>query len=152
MQHHIIVGIKRLIDNAIDPNYATDGSACFDLFAPSDVQISHGFPTIVDLGIAFEVPPMHAMLVFSRSGHGFNYDVRLSNGTGIIDSDYRDSVKLKLTMDEIRPPLWVPRGKAIGQAIILPYPRCLFEVRDMLSETVRGTGGFGSTDALRGAA
>lgn len=89
------------------------------------------------------------MLVFSRSGHGFIFDTRLANSVGVIDADYRGSVKVKLTCDidtaDAMPPLFVRPGDRVAQAIILPYEKVEFIEADELTDTARGTGGFGST-------
>lgn len=147
------VKIKKLSPTAIVPTYATYGAACFDLYADdldgeffsTDVDVND--PLICGTGLSFEVPQDHVMLIFSRSGHGFKYGVRLSNCVGVIDSDYRGEVKVKLTADEEERELIVNRGDRIAQAMILPVERVQFEVSDELSETERGTGGFGSTGA-----
>ena len=82
--------------------------------------------------------------VFSRSGHGFKSGIRLGNGTGIIDSGYRDSVKVKLHNDG-KEPFTVRDGDRIAQALIQPVPLVTFEVVDELAESERGLGGLGST-------
>lgn len=159
--------VKRVHQDAILPTYATDGSACMDLYAVQidDVTVEdtsvlrrHGAikgMRMVDegrhvtfrTGLAFEVPPGHVLLIFSRSGHGFNYGVRLSNCVGVIDSDYRGEVKVQLTQDNGGSPLRVWNGDRIAQAMLVPIPRVqLLEVAE-LSETKRGEGGFGSTGA-----
>lgn len=143
---HLAVGVKRVDEHAIMPTYATDGSGCFDLFGCQDFVVHHGSPATVDIGLAFEIPEGHVMLIFSRSGHGFKSDTRLANCVGVIDSDYRATVKVRLTMDVPHHQLDLPYGRAIAQAIILPFQRVAFLEIDELSETVRGTGGFGSTD------
>lgn len=86
------------------------------------------------------------MLIFSRSGHGFNYGARLANCVGVIDSDYRGEVKVKITCDESRG-IVMERGARIAQAMIVPVPRVHFDEVAELSPTERGTGGFGSTGA-----
>lgn len=83
-------------------------------------------------------------MVCSRSGHGFNYGVRLSNCVGVIDSDYRGEVMVKLHNDS-EDTYWVEAGDRIAQAYIVPVPRVVFEVAEQLSITERGNGGFGST-------
>lgn len=98
------VKIKKLHPSAKKPTYATPGSACFDLYAATVAGMetigSHVYadsPLTCGTGLAFEVPDGHVMLVFSRSGHGFNHDVRLANCTGVIDSDYRGELLAKLS-------------------------------------------------------
>lgn len=151
------VKVKRLYPDAKLPTYATDGSGCFDLYAHS-VQgfdhvgtiIDHGSPVECGTGLAFEIPPGHVMLVFSRSGMGIKHGIRLANAVGVIDADYRGEVVVKLVQDyrlpvggqghyEIRP------GDRIAQAMVIPLPRVQFFEVGELSQTARGSGGFGST-------
>ena len=83
-----IVNIK-LLDHAKDlplPTYATEGAACFDISTYLNGDVDHGEAHVFSTGLAFEIPEDHVMLVFSRSGHGFKNDVRLSNCVGVIDS------------------------------------------------------------------
>ncbi len=140
--------IKKLHPDAVVPQYQTAGAACFDLHAVSDGyvdDIAHPNCTF-PVGLAFEVPEGHVMLIFSRSGHGFNKDVRLANCVGVIDADFRGPVSVKLTAD-IQGCLGVKVGDRIAQAMIVPIPRVEFEVVEELTTTERGTGGFGSTGA-----
>lgn len=147
------VKIKRLHPAAKIPSYGSDGAACFDLHALLEgndawAQINKGTPTTFHTGLAFEIPAGHVMLVFSRSGHGFGKNVRLSNCVGVIDSDYRGEVMVKLARDEHDGGDMVVRhGDRIAQAIVLPFPAVRFTEVEDLSDTVRGTNGFGSTGA-----
>jgi dUTP pyrophosphatase len=138
--------VKKLHPDAIIPRYATDGAAAFDLHSVEDRQAGpKGWsPATVSTGLAFEIPADHVMLVFSRSGHGFKNGVRLANSVGVIDSDYRGPVMVRLHNDG---PEWfdIDKGDRIAQAIIMPIVRAdLIEVSE-LSDTNRGDGGFGST-------
>lgn len=83
------------------------------------------------------------MLIFSRSGHGFNHDVRLANCVGVIDSDYRGEVLVKLRADGSDRPYFTP-GNRIAQALVLPVERQTFTFVDELPKSER-TGGLGST-------
>lgn len=142
------VKIKKLHPDAIIPTYATDGSGCFDMHALSlrATYLIHQYsPEVITTGLAFEIPQDHVMLVFSRSGHGFNHGVRLANCVGVIDSDYRGEVKVKLTADTPDCGLHIKHGDRIAQAMIIPVQQVIFEVVDELSSTERGAGGFGST-------
>jgi dUTP pyrophosphatase len=143
------IKVKKLDKRARLPTYATDGSGCFDLFSINDVSI-HGFEDtwgIANTGLAFEIPPGYVMLVYSRSGHAFTNDVRLANCVGVIDSDYRGEVKVKLTLDDPQNPFKAQAGRRVAQAMIVPIPKVEFILTDELSETLRGTGGLGSTGA-----
>ena len=142
----LAISFKRTDPRATLPRYATDGSGCFDLFALTDVQVRVDHPVAVDTGLAFEIPEGYVMLIFSRSGMGFKHDVRLSNCVGVIDSDYRGSVQVKLTRDATHGASYFRVDSAIAQAIIIPFPRVEFYEVDELVATARGTAGFGSTD------
>lgn len=139
------VKIKKLSQDAILPRYATDGSGCFDLFYKEDYEEEFDLVLEVSTGLSFEIPSGYVMLVFSRSGHGFKHDVRLSNCVGVIDSDYRGEVKVKLRGDDYNN-LDFKYGDAVAQAMIVPVPKVSFIEVQTLSETARGEGGFGSTD------
>ena len=151
------VKIKKFHPNAKMPTYATPGSGCFDLYAATvnesvnfGAHAYEGEPITCDTGLAFEIPVGHVMLVFSRSGHGFNFNTRLSNAVGVIDQDYRGSVKVKLTCDQDtdddeRAPLFLRSGDRVAQAIILPYEQVQFVEVEELTSTERGEGGFGSS-------
>jgi len=140
--------IKKLHKDAIVPRFATDGAACFDLHALNDEYwpVIHGSPMTVDTGLAVEIPPGSVMLIFSRSGHGFNHDTRLSNAVGVIDVDYRGPIKVRLTRDmSTTASMTISKGDRIAQALILELPYVHIEEVEELSETARGAGGFGST-------
>ena len=145
--------------NAKTPTYGTDGAACFDLYAATvagltqmGAVLSHGSPVVCGTGLAFEVPEGWVMLVFSRSGHGFKSNARLANCVGVIDSDYRGEVLVKLTMDdqflEDELDLYIKPGDRIAQALLVQVPRVEFETVEQLTLTERGAGGFGSTDKV----
>lgn len=138
------VKIKKLHKDAQTPSYATKGAACFDI-ATTEQAIVGVIPKIFHTGLAFEIPKNHVMLVFSRSGHGFNQGIRLSNCVGVIDEDYRGELKVKLKSDEHVKEFRA--GDKIAQALILPIQRVEeFVWEHELEETERGSGGFGSTD------
>jgi dUTP pyrophosphatase len=139
------VKIKKIHEDAILPTYATPGSACFDIYANSEGFVSSGNSATIRTGLAFEIPENHVMLVFSRSGHGFKNGVRLANCTGVIDSDYRGELMVKLSNNGGGGCLDIRCRDRIAQAMIIPYEQVSFELVDELSSTERGTGGFGSS-------
>lgn len=140
--------IKKLHSAAVVPTYGTEGAACFDLYAVQpEAEIRVVDTATVRTGLAFEVPQGFVMLVFSRSGHGFKNDVRLANCVGVVDSDYRGELMVKLTNDSPSDCLAVHPGDRIAQAMLMPVSQTYFEVVDELSSTDRGAGGFGSTGA-----
>lgn len=126
------------------PEYQTAGSACFDLASVDEAFVPPGRAVTVSTGLAFEIPEGHVMLIYSRSGHGFKHGLRLGNCTGVIDSDYRGEVRVRLHNDgsaafEVMP------GDRVAQGMIIKRPAVRFEEASDLSETERGAGGFGST-------
>jgi dUTP pyrophosphatase len=142
--------VKKVHHAAILPNYATKGAACFDLHAVdcADQKIPACMPTTVRTGLAFEVPHGHVMLIFSRSGHGFKNDTRLANCVGVIDSDYRGEVMVRLTRDiSLSESLSIKAGDRIAQAMLVALPWFQIVESDELTDTARGAGGFGHTGA-----
>lgn len=139
------VKVKKLHPEAEIPCYATLGSACFDIQCIDGGTIDPGASRIFNTGLAFEIPGDHVMLVYSRSGHGFKNNTRLANCTGVIDSDYRGEVKVKLTNDGNGSKFTVPAGARIAQAMIIPIPSVELVESDKLNETERSGNGFGST-------
>ena len=148
--------IKQLDYRAQLPVYATTGAACFDLHAivthdcmPDETPLEDmppNLPRVIRTGLAFEIPEGYVMLVYSRSGHGFKNGVRLANCVGVIDSDYRGEVMVKLHNDSCFA-FNVYNGDRIAQAMIIPVQQVQFELVEELSSTERGSGGMGSTGA-----
>ena len=135
------IRFTRTHPDAIMPTYATEGSACFDLYAYADQT---GPNMVVDTGLAFEIPAGYMMRIESRSGLGFKQGVAAF--PGIVDSDYRGSVRVLLYQFVLSyKDIVVRRGDRIAQAWITPCERVSFVEVDRLSETGRGAGGFGST-------
>lgn len=135
------IKFQKLSPKAITPTYGTDGAAAFDLYA--SVSVSGFSRVIVKTDLAFEIPKGYAMLIKPRSGLAFNSQQHAFAGT--IDSDYRGEVKI-LLMDEYEErPLVIHSGDRVAQALIIPVPSILFTEVGELSETSRGTNGFGST-------
>lgn len=152
------IPVKRLRPDAIIPQYATEGAACFDLRAlmpdgldPNmqykdwEFRIAPGEAHIFHTGLAFEVPLASALMIYSRSGHGFKNSVRLSNCSGVIDSDYRGEVMVRLANDDSRMPFTVKKGDRIAQAMLVWAPRLQLVPSFELTVTERGEGGLGST-------
>ena len=139
------VKIKKLTPEAKIPTYAKPGDAGMDITATSMVMkedyIEYG------TGLSFEIPEGYVMLIFPRSSIS-NKDLSLTNCVGVLDSGYRGELRFrfkpvykyaKLQYD------YYNVGDRIGQIIIIPYPTIEFKEVDNLSDSVRGTGGFGSS-------
>lgn len=136
--------VKLLSDKAQLPIYATEGAAAFDVTATHCGIVPACSAEIFSTGLSFEIPPGFYLEVVSRSGHGFNKGIRLANSVGVIDSDYRGELKVKLHNDSTVP-YQVKFGERIAQVILKRYEKAEFVFVDELSSTARGSNGFGST-------
>ena len=132
------------------PEYATAGAAAADLFAVLDAPLT--VPpmgrALVPTGVAIQLPgPEYVALVCARSGLAVKRGLSLSNGVGVIDSDYRGAIQVGLVnlSDE---PCTLEPGERVAQLMVMPVARCAFTFAEKLDETQRGEGGFGSTGRL----
>lgn len=139
-----VMKFRKRDSRARTPRYATAGAGAFDIAALEGGVVPPTYSVAFQTGLEFEVPDGHTMLVFSRSGHGFKHGIRLSNSVGVIDSDYRGEVAVKLHNDGDRP-FEVEAGERIAQCIILKTEQFELIEADELSSTDRGENGFGST-------
>lgn len=126
------------------PKKASAGAACFDIQSADDTEIAPRHAGIVRTGLKFKLPENHVLLVFSRSGHGFENNVRLSNCVGVIDSDYRGELKVSLQNDGDET-FSVRYGDRVAQGLIVPIPQVAMVAGVVIADTARGAGGFGST-------
>ena len=127
------------------PKYQTEGSACVDLMANIPAPISMAPRTIVtiDCGFSMEIKPGYKAVIVARSGFA-SRGLLVPNGPGQIDSDYRGKVKVIL-MNAGREIILINPGDRVAQMHIEPVLLFDWVVSTELSETERGTGGFGST-------
>lgn len=133
----------KLLDGGIMPTKGTKGAAAFDCYAREDVAVSDK-AALIGLGFAMEIPEGYHAKIFPRSSIGLKTNLRQPNSCGIIDSDYRGEVKAMYEAKYNGFNL-VRKGERIAQMLIeRNEPVELVEV-DELSETDRGSGGFGST-------
>lgn len=139
------VKFKKMHPDAVIPSYAKPGDFGLDLTAVSIVNKST-HQIMYDTGIAVEIPEGYGGFVFPRSSIS-KRGLDLSNSTGVIDSQYRGSIRLIFNFTDSYPYSEgeYTVGERIGQLIILPYPIIEPVESDSLSETERGEGGFGST-------
>lgn len=129
------------------PHFATGGAACMDLCACMDesITLNAGERCLVPTGIAIALPSAeYVALVFARSGLGIKKGVCLSNGVGVIDSDYRGEIGVGL-VNLGDAPYTVQPGDRIAQLMVVPVVQPTLTVVETLDETERGAGGFGST-------
>ena len=129
------------------PQFATPVSAAMDLRACIDrpVTIRAGERTVVPPGLAMALPSAdYVALLFARSGLGIGKGVCLSNGVGVIDSDYRGEIGVGL-VNLSQEAYTVQPGDRIAQLMVVPVERPTVSLVEDLDDTSRGSGGFGST-------
>ena len=141
------VKIKKVRENAVVPKRATDGSAGADLCACIDepITINPGDLAKVPTGIAIALPNANlGAFLFARSGLGVKHGICLSNGVGVVDSDYRGEISVGLC-NVGNKPYTIEPGERIAQMVIMPVALPQLCEAQELDETQRGEGGFGST-------
>lgn len=135
--------VKRLSKSAKLPARGTGCSAGMDLHVLKEYTLIPGETVKLPTGLALEIPPGFAGVIQHRSSTFARGLVCL----GLVDADYRGEVQVVLTnISSI--PLSVTTDKAVAQLVVLETPYCEIVEADELSETQRGTGGFGSTDQV----
>ena len=142
-----ILKIKKIRENAVVPKYATSGAAGMDLYAciEEPVTLAPGKLLMIPTGIAIELPSKDlAAFIHARSGLGVKHGICLSNGVGVVDSDYRGEVCVGLCNVSDRAYTIEPFER-VAQMVIAPVAVMQIEEAEELSDTARGEGGFGST-------
>jgi dUTP pyrophosphatase len=142
----VTVPIVRLDPDLPLPAYARIGDAGADLVARTSVTMAPGGGrALVPTGLALAIPPGFAGFVQPRSGLALRHGVTCLNTPGLIDSGYRDEVAVLLVNTDPTTPYSVERGDRIAQLVIQRVETAAFAEEIELSDTERGTGGFGST-------
>ena len=140
------IRVKKLHPNAVLPTYGSVEAAGADLYACMEeaVTIEPGEIFWVPTGIALEVPKGCAGLVYARSSMGAKRGLAPANKVGVIDSDYRGEIKVVLLNHSKQPQILEP-GERVAQFVITPVLTPAYEEVEELTDTNRGSGGFGST-------
>lgn len=143
--HHFLV--QKLYEDVKTPSLATEGSGGFDLYAPEDILFEEG-SAMVETGLQMAIPDGFVGLIVPRSGLGTKHGIGLANTVGVIDSDYRDEVKVFLESELLRSveDFVIKKDERFAQMIIVPVHTFDPVEVDELPVTKR-TGGFGSTGA-----
>lgn len=144
------MNIKLVKENAIVPKRATDGSAGYDLCAAIEesITILPGETAKIPTGIAIEIPTNeYVALIFARSSLGIKKGLVPANAVGVVDSDYRGELLVALRNHE-KQEYTVQPNERIAQMVLVNVGLPELVVCDELSDTKRGTGGFGSTGKM----
>ena len=139
--------IKKLQKNIILPEYKTDGSSGMDLMANVEqaVKILPGEKKIISTGIMVAIPEQYEIQIRPRSGLAAKNGISVLNTPGTIDSDYRGEIKVIL-INLGKDIFEIKKNDRIAQMIVCPIIKVELEEVENLPGTVRGKGGFGSTD------
>ena len=140
--------IKRLSKNIPLPKYETNGSSGMDLSAniEKEIEIGPGKTSIIPTGLAVAIPKNFEIQIRPRSGLAAKNQISVLNTPGTIDADYRGELKVIL-INLGENTFKVEKGLRIAQMILCPVVKATFKEVEELEETIRGSGGFGSTGA-----
>jgi len=136
----------KLIDPSIEPPQAQNrGDAGYDLRSSEDYKIEPGQRVLVSTGIALAIPVGYAGFVQPRSGLAIKNGIAVLNTPGLIDSGYRDEIKVILINHDEHETFVINKGDRIAQLVIQRYETIDWQIVEDLENSDRGTGGFGST-------
>ncbi len=139
------IPIKRLDPDLPLPERAHRGDAGVDLHSAEDLVIAPGERTLVKTGIALALPLGTVGLIHPRSGLAAKHGLTIVNAPGTVDADYRGELMVCLLNTDKDTPFEITRGMRIAQLVVQRVELPDFVEVDELDETVRGTGGYGST-------
>lgn len=141
----VSVALKMLDPHLPAPAYARPGDAGADLRARHDIVLQPGQRALVDTGVAVAVPEGYVGLVHPRSGLAARHGLTVVNAPGTVDSGYRGEIKVCLLNTDRSEAYTVRRGERIAQLVIQRVATARFDPVAELPDSVRGTGGFGSS-------
>ena len=148
--HNYAIELPMVVDTvsgAKVPTYAHDTDAAADIYAMDDVILNpHTYGNKLHTGVKIQLPEGWQALILPRSSIGAKTPLRLSNSVGLIDSGYRGEIGVLYdnTSDE---PYTINAGDRIAQLLVMPSYRFQPKVVDILADSDRGEGGFGSSGA-----
>ena len=142
----IKVKIKKLNSKVKVPKYKTDGSSGVDLeaFIENPIIVEPNSSKLIPTGISLSIPQECEVQVRPRSGLAAESSISVLNTPGTIDSDYRGEIKVIL-FNHGNEQFVVKNGDRIAQMVLVPIFKFQFEEVNELTQTIRGSGGFGST-------
>jgi dUTP pyrophosphatase len=142
----LAVPVLRLDPDLDLPAYAKEGDAGLDLVAREPARLEPGGGrALIPTGIAFALPPGYAGFVQPRSGLALRHGITCLNTPGLIDSGYRDELKVLLVNLDPHAAFDVARGDRIAQLVVQAVARVAWEPVEELPDSERGVGGFGHT-------
>lgn len=145
MSSSVEIALLRLDPDVPMPSYAHPGDAGADLVTTVDVTIEPGERVVVPTGVALALPDGFVGLVHPRSGLAAKHGLSIVNAPGTVDAGYRGEIKVCLVNLDPREPVVLRRGDRIAQLVVQRFERAAFVEVEVLPESVRGAGGYGST-------
>jgi dUTP pyrophosphatase len=139
------VPVVRLDPDLPLPAYAHPGDAGADLVTAVDVTLQPGERALVPTGIAMAVPEGYVALVHPRSGLAARHGLSIVNAPGTIDAGYRGEVSVLLVNLDPAEPIELRRGDRVAQLVLQRVEQAVFTEVEVLPDSVRGVGGYGST-------
>lgn len=158
------IGFKKVHPDAQLPKYAHYGDAGMDVYAVEDTILKPYAPTLVKTGLVADIPTGYEIQVRPRSGLAIKQGITVWNSPGTVDAGYRNEIGIILlwaprlaiskgnltygevfAADEVKSSLTIHKGDRIAQFVVAPVTRCEPVEVTEVSDTERGTGGFGST-------
>jgi dUTP pyrophosphatase len=137
--------VARLDARARLPTRAHPGDAGLDLYAVQPAVLAPGERASIPTGIAVEIPPGHAGLVLPRSGLAARHGISVVNAPGLIDAGYRGEIRVLLLNTDREQPFELAAGDRIAQLVVVAVAVRMVEEVPALTDTIRGSGGFGSS-------
>lgn len=139
------IQVRRLHPAAPLPRYALPGDAGADLVTTVDVRLAPGERALLPTGLAIALPPGYAGFVHPRSGLAIRAGLGMVNAPGTIDAGYRGEIKVIVINHDRHGMIELRAGDRIAQLVIQRVEQASFELVDELPESIRGSGGHGST-------
>jgi dUTP pyrophosphatase len=140
----IFLKVKKLNELAKVPEYKTVGSSGFDFSSVEDLFLKVGEKALIKTGLSFEIPENLEIQIRPRSGLALKYGVTVLNSPGTIDSDYRGEIQIIL-INHGKEDFQISVGDRIAQGVVARVEKVNLQITDEVSQTERGSGGFGST-------
>ena len=142
----MVVQIKKITGTAVLPERGSSAAAGYDLCADVSlpVAVTPHTTELIGTGLCAAIPEGYYGGIFARSGLASKEGLRPANCVGVVDADYRGEIKVALHNDSDTERIVTP-GERIAQLVICPFLPVDFEEVSELTDTARGSGGFGST-------
>ena len=147
MTKNLKIKIKSINNDISIPSYETNSSAGLDLRAylpEGNIKLRPKETKLIGTGLYFEIPEGFEVQIRPRSGLSLKNGISVLNSPGTIDADYRGEIKI-LLINHGSQPFIVENEMRVAQMVVARYERIKFEVVKNLSDSKRGSGGFGST-------